>query len=99
MIPTAARLGGGARYAYPKEVWSPAGGWWTRPANWKSSTAIVGLAVSLTTYGIWAYSAGREVRHNAPTREIPSMLWSNQAAKMGVKDESSLAGQGGSHDH
>ena len=45
-----------------QEVWSPAGGWWTRPANWKSSTGLVFLGVGLATYGVWSYSARKEVR-------------------------------------
>ncbi|KAJ6625773.1 hypothetical protein B0H10DRAFT_2000587 [Mycena sp. CBHHK59/15] len=34
-------MGGGGRYPYPKFVWSPAGGWWAQPANWKMNTFII----------------------------------------------------------
>ncbi|EPQ50812.1 hypothetical protein GLOTRDRAFT_50054, partial [Gloeophyllum trabeum ATCC 11539] len=54
--------GGGARYPYPKEVWSPAGGWWTRPSNWKANTAICFAGILAVTYGVWQVSADREVR-------------------------------------
>ncbi|KAI0089445.1 hypothetical protein BDY19DRAFT_889584, partial [Irpex rosettiformis] len=54
--------GGGARYPYPKEVWSPAGGWWTRPANWKANTAVVAAGIAAIVYGTWTVSAEREVR-------------------------------------
>ncbi|RCH91720.1 hypothetical protein CU098_007708 [Rhizopus stolonifer] len=42
-------MGAVRRYPYPKEVWAPAGGWWTRPSNWKSNTAVaaIGMAVTL----------------------------------------------------
>ncbi|ORY92639.1 hypothetical protein BCR35DRAFT_285979 [Leucosporidium creatinivorum] len=95
MIPTTPRMGGGAQFPYPKEVWSPAGGWWTRPANWKSSTGFVGIAIVFATYGVWSYSASKERRHTEPTRAIPSMMWAKQfkSGEMGVKDESSLRGE------
>lgn len=28
------------KFDYPKYVWSPAGGWWCNPRNWKRNTAI-----------------------------------------------------------
>eukprot|EP00462_Mataza_sp_D1_P004572 CAMPEP_0175115686 /NCGR_PEP_ID=MMETSP0086_2-20121207/17744_1 /TAXON_ID=136419 /ORGANISM="Unknown Unknown, Strain D1" /LENGTH=107 /DNA_ID=CAMNT_0016395863 /DNA_START=27 /DNA_END=350 /DNA_ORIENTATION=+ len=31
-------MGGGGRYPYPKHVWSPAGGWWCHPKQWRQST-------------------------------------------------------------
>ncbi|KAI9457567.1 hypothetical protein HD554DRAFT_1999989, partial [Boletus coccyginus] len=52
--------GGGARYPYPKHVWSPAGGWWTRPANWASNTAITMTGILAIAYGVWSVSAERE---------------------------------------
>ncbi|KAK0528858.1 hypothetical protein OC834_003895 [Tilletia horrida] len=53
-------MGAGPRYPYPKEVWSPAGGWWTRPTNWASNTAVCVGAIALAGYGLWTYSADRE---------------------------------------
>lgn len=46
-------MGGGRRFEYPKWVWSPAGGWWPNPVNWKRNAAIyVGfsMCVALITY-------------------------------------------------
>ncbi|TCD60707.1 hypothetical protein EIP91_009644 [Steccherinum ochraceum] len=71
-------MGGGARYPYPKEVWSPAGGWWTRPSNWKSNTAIALVGIFATTYAVWQVSAEKEIRYIEPTRPIPSMRWAKQ---------------------
>ncbi|KAM0747113.1 hypothetical protein T439DRAFT_329356 [Meredithblackwellia eburnea MCA 4105] len=92
MIPTQPRLGGGAQYPYPKEVWSPAGGWWTRPANWRANTAYVALGISLAAWGIFNYSAEKEWRHAPPTRPIPSQMWAKQfkTGELAVKDESHL---------
>ncbi|KIO01561.1 hypothetical protein M404DRAFT_149873, partial [Pisolithus tinctorius Marx 270] len=52
--------GGGARYPYPKQVWSPAGGWWSRPASWKTNTAITFAGILAVAYGVWTVSAERE---------------------------------------
>ncbi|KAI6026998.1 hypothetical protein EDC04DRAFT_2573338, partial [Pisolithus marmoratus] len=70
--------GGGARYPYPKHVWTPSGGWWSRPANWKSNTAITFVGILAVAYGVWTVSAEREVRHIKPDRPIPSMMWAKQ---------------------
>ncbi|KAK4702825.1 hypothetical protein P7C70_g3388, partial [Phenoliferia sp. Uapishka_3] len=80
MRPSTIKLSGGAQYPYPKEVWSPAGGWWTRPANWRASTVYVALGVGLATWGVWSYSAEKE--------------WAKQftSGEMGVRDESALKG-------
>ncbi|KAG1767642.1 hypothetical protein EDD22DRAFT_874777 [Suillus occidentalis] len=71
-------MGGGARYPYPKHVWSPAGGWWARPANWRSNTVITFAGIFAIAYGVWNVSADREVRHVQPNRPIPSMMWAKQ---------------------
>jgi len=71
-------MGGGARYPYPKEVWSPAGGWWTRPSNWKANTAILFAGILGVSYGVWTVSADKEYRYNEPIRPIPSMRWAKQ---------------------
>ncbi|KLO08761.1 hypothetical protein SCHPADRAFT_834903, partial [Schizopora paradoxa] len=73
--------GGGGQYPYPKEVWSPAGGWWVRPSNWKANTIIAFGGIVATTFAVWKVSAAREYRHNAPDRPIPSMLWAKQYEK------------------
>ncbi|KAF9172926.1 hypothetical protein BGX21_004134 [Mortierella sp. AD011] len=50
----------GGRYPYPKHVWSPSGGWWTQPTNWKSNTAVaVGITAAIVA-GAWKYSAENE---------------------------------------
>ncbi|KAG8933351.1 hypothetical protein FRC03_007176 [Tulasnella sp. 419] len=71
-------MGGGARFPYPKHVWSPAGGWWTRPSNWKMNTAVAAAGIGIVTYQTWKMSADKEVRHNPPHKWIPSILWARQ---------------------
>ncbi|KAJ4474988.1 hypothetical protein J3R30DRAFT_3294806, partial [Lentinula aciculospora] len=66
--------GGGDRYPYPKSVWSPAGGWWVRPSNWKSNTFIVATGIAGICYMVHRVSASKEHRYNTPTKDIPSSL-------------------------
>ncbi|KAH9952345.1 hypothetical protein BGW80DRAFT_1426508, partial [Lactifluus volemus] len=60
-------MGGGARYPYPKEVWSPA-----------DNTAIMFAGIIGVSYGVWTVSAEKEYRYNEPIRPIPSMRWTKQ---------------------
>nr|ODN96097.1 hypothetical protein L204_03788 [Cryptococcus depauperatus CBS 7855] len=75
------------QYPYPKEVWTPSGGWWSRPSNWKGNTAFAIAGIAIATFGVWRFSANREERHIAPTRPIPSQMWSPQAREIGVRQE------------
>ncbi|KAF0494325.1 hypothetical protein F8M41_021268 [Gigaspora margarita] len=79
-------MGGAKRYPYPKEVWTPSGGWWTRPSNWKSNTAITLAGMSVIIGVVWKISAENEWRHNKPNRWIPSMMWSKQFRDGEYKD-------------
>ncbi|KAI5809371.1 hypothetical protein BZA77DRAFT_328752 [Pyronema omphalodes] len=73
-------MGGGPRVQYPKHVWSPTGGWYSRPANWKANTAVM-FAVIFGVAGLaFKMSAEREVRYRMPDpdRFFPSRYWSKQ---------------------
>ncbi|CAM9776298.1 unnamed protein product [Chrysoparadoxa australica] len=79
-------MGGGRRYHYPKYVWSPAGGWWADPKNWKRNTMfasalLVGL-VAVTASTSWQ----KERRPIAPASHIPSQRF----AKFAKTDDPSL---------
>ncbi|KDQ56755.1 hypothetical protein JAAARDRAFT_300579 [Jaapia argillacea MUCL 33604] len=74
-------MGGGARYPYPKQVWSPSGGWWTRPSNWKANTAIAFAGIAVVGYATFTLSADKEWRHNEPAKPIPSIGQSNIGRK------------------
>ena len=64
-----ARGGGGAHPPYPHHVWSPSGGWWSNPADWKRNSYIAGV-VGVFLWGmVFSLSASIEVRahtHRAP---------------------------------
>ncbi|KAI9639945.1 hypothetical protein NHQ30_011675 [Ciborinia camelliae] len=59
-------MGGGGKIAYPKHVWSPAGGWYSQPGNWKTNTAIMMTMIVGITAGMWKLSADREYRTKFP---------------------------------
>lgn len=44
---------GGHHFPYPKWVWSPSGGWWPKPTNWKRNTAA--YAVVMGCAALWLY--------------------------------------------
>lgn len=46
-------MGGGHHYHYPKWVWSPAGGWWPKPANWRANTMMYGVVMA--SAAAWLY--------------------------------------------
>jgi hypothetical protein len=51
---------------YPKHVWSPAGGWYAQPKNWKVNTAVMGSVIIGLTAFMWSVSADREYRTKFP---------------------------------
>ena len=55
-------MGGGGHYHYPQHVWTPAGGWWPSPANWKRNTAIAFGALAFAVGNITMLSWKLEVR-------------------------------------
>jgi hypothetical protein len=85
-------MGGGGKIPYPKHVWSPAGGWYAQPNNWKGNTAVMGLVLSSIVGMVWMVSANREYRDKMPEqgRFFPSRYWSKQI----VEHERKLKEQG-----
>jgi hypothetical protein len=51
---------------YPKHVWSPAGGWYAQPSNWKANTAVLGAVVFGIAAAAFKLSADNEVRTKFP---------------------------------
>ncbi|KAI9032172.1 hypothetical protein DFJ74DRAFT_653512 [Hyaloraphidium curvatum] len=80
-------MGGGGRFPYPKWVWSPAGGWWGQPKNWRSNFAVVLVGISAIAYQIHKVSAEREVRLQPPIGWIPSMLWAAEFKNKPYQEE------------
>jgi len=55
--------GGGRHYFYPKEVWSPAGGWWNyTPEGWQRATALAFMGIAAGVALTFRVSAANEVR-------------------------------------
>ncbi|KAL1840694.1 hypothetical protein VTJ49DRAFT_189 [Mycothermus thermophilus] len=73
-------MGGGPKIPYPKHVWSPAGGWYAQPANWKKNTAIALAAIFGIQFFIFKLSGEIEYRHKMPEpdRFFPSRYLSKQ---------------------
>lgn len=69
-----------SKIPYPKHVWSPAGGWYSQPANWKGNTAIMSGVVLAITASAWVLSANLEHRDRFPERGrfYPSRYWSRE---------------------
>ncbi|KAL3955305.1 hypothetical protein ACCO45_010868 [Purpureocillium lilacinum] len=44
---------------YPKHVWSPAGGWYAQPANWRANTLVAGAVLVGMVAVTWKFSAER----------------------------------------
>ncbi|KZT59966.1 hypothetical protein CALCODRAFT_466101 [Calocera cornea HHB12733] len=66
------------QFPYPKHVWSPSGGWWTQPRNWKTNTLVVAGIIAVTSYGLFRFSAANERRLAPPHQPIPSQLWAKE---------------------
>merc|ERR1712029_18908 len=80
MRPTQLLRSGGGKILYPKHVWSPAGGWYAQPANWKQNTAVMGAVVVGICLMVGSVSADREHRDKMPDpdRFFPSRYWSRE---------------------
>ncbi|KAI0159068.1 hypothetical protein BJ166DRAFT_322031 [Pestalotiopsis sp. NC0098] len=85
-------MGGGPRVPYPKHVWSPTGGWYTQPSNWKANTAVFSLVVLGITGLAWKLSADREFRHKMPEpgRFFPSRKYVSLCIVDNAKNEGML---------
>eukprot|EP00934_Nitzschia_sp_Nitz4_P001107 Nitzschia sp. Nitz4//scaffold78_size91513//52236//52641//NITZ4_004930-RA/size91513-snap-gene-0.123-mRNA-1//1//CDS//3329558133//1107//frame0 len=72
-------MGGGGWYYVPK-VWTPYGGWWANPAQWKRNTAMAGVGIAVLFGMMFTVSAQRERRPIPPFKHIPSQMWAKHAA-------------------
>ncbi|KAK6346725.1 hypothetical protein TWF696_006838 [Orbilia brochopaga] len=73
-------MGGGGKIPYPKHVWSPAGGWYGQPKNWRQNTiTMAALGAGLLAI---AFSASTRLEHREHMPEkgrfYPSRWWSKQ---------------------
>jgi NADH dehydrogenase (ubiquinone) 1 beta subcomplex subunit 10 len=65
---------------YPKFVWTPTGGWYCNPPNWRKNTGLAMFFVLVSSGVVWYISAQLERRPVPPYRFIPSQLWCKYAA-------------------
>ncbi|TGZ82868.1 hypothetical protein EX30DRAFT_394133 [Ascodesmis nigricans] len=73
-------MGGGGKIPYPKHVWSPAGGWYSQPSNWRANTLVMVGVIATCAAFAWKVSAERERRYVMPDpdRFYPSRWWTRQ---------------------
>ncbi|KAJ9051268.1 hypothetical protein DSO57_1009545 [Entomophthora muscae] len=71
-------MSGGKRVYDDPKVWSPAGGAYCNPKNWRRNTAFAAVGLWSSFFVICNFSAKREWRHYPPKRWIPSMMWAAQ---------------------
>ncbi|KAF3072633.1 hypothetical protein V8C43DRAFT_264538 [Trichoderma afarasin] len=87
-------MGGGGKIPYPKHVWSPSGGWYAQPANWRANTLIAGAAMFGVIAITWKFSADRErwAHKPEPWEWHPSRYWSKQLIEWDKEDKLKAAG-------
>jgi hypothetical protein len=68
---------------YPRRVWTPYGGWWPEPKNWKRNTALGLLGLLLSGAGLFYLSTRLERR----PRPSPYPVWSQRWAKHTLEDD------------
>ena len=61
--------------------WSPSGGWYPDPPNWRRNTALAVLGTAIIGTYIFFQSAKREQRYQPASRFIPSEMWSHNVPK------------------
>ncbi|RSL66449.1 hypothetical protein CEP53_003349 [Fusarium sp. AF-6] len=81
-------MGGGGKVPYPKHVWSPAGGWYAQPANWRANTLIAGVVMAGIVAVTWKFSAERETwaHRPEPGQWYASRRWSKQLVQWDKED-------------
>ncbi|XP_032230070.1 uncharacterized protein LOC116613693 [Nematostella vectensis] len=84
--PQRLNMGGGKKFAYPKFVWSPSGGWWCNPKNWRRNTLIAFGVYAAICIPVAYIALQLERRPVPPYRHIPSQ----RLAKYAKVDDPSL---------
>ncbi len=58
-------------------VWTPYGGWFPDPKQWRRHTLGGFVALGALSFATWNFSRAREQRPIYPAHPIPSQRWSN----------------------
>ena len=73
---------GAVNFPYPKWVWTPTGGYWCNPPNWKRNTALAGVIWTGIVAITFNWSSNNERRPLKPVAyPIPSQYWCKHAAE------------------
>ena len=86
--PARAMGGGGAHPPSPNHVWTPAGGWFPDPPQWKRNTVYAFLALGCGFLYVGSHSVQLEERPVAPKHAIPSAMWSSSVKPVDDKYKS-----------
>ena len=82
---------GAVNFPYPKWVWTPTGGYWCNPPNWKRNTAICAGIWGVCLFFTAKFSSSVERRFLPPVNPgIPSQYWCKHA----LEDDPRLAEMG-----
>lgn len=60
-IQITATMGGGRWFYFPTHIWTPSGGWFASPKNWKANTLVVLGGIGLAAFSTFSLSASLEV--------------------------------------
>lgn len=55
-------MGGGRWFYFPTHIWTPAGGWYPSPKNWRANTLVMLGAIGVAAFSTFTLSASLEVR-------------------------------------
>lgn len=55
-------MGGGRWFYFPTHIWTPAGGWYAAPKNWRANTLVMLGAIGVAAFSTFTLSASLEVR-------------------------------------
>ena len=63
----------------PAEIWSPAGGFFADPKNWRRNTVVAAVGIATVAAFIFKKSTSIEERHALPNHAIPSQRFAPQS--------------------
>lgn len=61
------------------EIWSPAGGFFADPKNWRRNTVVAAIGIATVAAFIFKKSTSLEERHASPNHRIPSQRFAPQS--------------------
>ena len=71
------------------EIWSPAGGFFADPKNWRRNTVVAAVGIATVAAFIFKKSTSLEERHAMPNHRIPSQRFAPQSFPVAEGKQSS----------